>query len=421
MNTDLCDTDIKSQEHISADKSNEKTGRTSKDCAKYSISGFSGIVIGIVVVSPTLLIPQHYIMNYPEFWYEFTLLSSFGWCGALSAVMILNFSCWIDVKEVKSWAFFIILYAASAFATLSLNLVIYFVWTVALKFHPPMPYGGCSVRLITLHIMMAIIWYRVPKSHRRNETTQQRIKYYYWSELIFLATFWVYLLLGKTFLSIPSKYQWILAIFVPFLREMICRGLTNMCYKTPNPEDNTTKIACLHAIGSRHAIFLSVAVSSILNDVTCYVLLGMDFLINIFLCLKIIRDTRKKFVASARKLQCNEETLYELTLNERIEFIVPLLYFISFFIAYYGPNAELIGSIKNTLWHFQIVADVKKAASNMAILFGIDICSAILCSFLLWCCCGISLFRAYTNIQRNFWLLMASQEAYLLVEVRSLY
>jgi len=112
VNTGLCDTDVKSQEQISANKSTEKTDRISKDWVKYAISGFSGIVIGIVVVSPTLLIPQHYIMVYPEFWYEFTLLSSFGWCGALSAVMILNFSCWIDVKEVKSWEFFIILYAA---------------------------------------------------------------------------------------------------------------------------------------------------------------------------------------------------------------------------------------------------------------------------------------------------------------------
>ena len=413
--------DINSSKQISKDESSEKADISSKNGVEYSVSGLSGIIIGIMVVSPTLLIPQHYIMDYPEFWYEFTVLSSFGWCGSFSAVIILNFSCWIDIKEVKSWRCFIILYSASAFTTMSLNLVIHTVWTVVLNFHPPMPYGGCSVRLITLHIMMAIIWYRLPKLHRQNENTRQMIKYFYWAEVIFLATFWVYLFLGKIFLSIPSKYQWILAIFVPFLREIISRGLTNMCCKTTNPEDNIPKIACLHAIGSRHAIFLSVAVSSILNDETCYVLLGMDFLINIFLCLKIIRDTRKKLVSPKRKLKYDDETLNELALNERIEFVVPLLYFISFFIAYYGPNAELIGSIKNTLWHFQIVADVKKAASNMAILFGIDICSAIVCSLLLWGCCGISLFRAYTNIQRNFWLIMAVQEAYLLVEVRILY
>ena len=409
--------DLKSLEQLrEGDYSTEHVNHP-KSFSLYSVSGLFGIIIGIIIACPTLLIPQHYIMDHPDKWYEFTLLSSFGWGATLSAVLILNFSCWMDIKEVKSWKFFFVLYFVSAFTTITLNLMIYLIWTIILKYHPPMPYGGCSVRLITLHIMMATIWYRLPKLHRKNQITLRRVKCFYFSELTFLATFWVYLLLGKIFLSIPRRYQWILAIFVPFLREMICRGISIICKKDENSKKNAIQTACHHAIGSRHAIFLSVAVSSILNELTCYVLLGMDFMINVFLSIRIIRRTKKKFVTSSETSKYDDDTLNELALNERIEFVVPLLYFISFFTAYYGPNAELIGSIKNTLWHFTIVADVKKAASNMAILFGIDVCSAILCSLLLWCFCKISLFRAYTTIQKEFWLIMAVQEAYLLVEV----
>ena len=417
MSSASSDNNLKTLDQKRKDECSLVKNEDPKNVSLYSVSAFSGIFIGTIVVCPTLLIPQHYIMEHPEKWYEFTLLSSFGWCGSLSAVMILNFSCWMDVKEIKSWTFFFILYFVSAFTTISLNLIMYVIWTVTFKFHPPVPYGGCSVRIITLHVMMATIWFRLPNIHRQAQTTRQRMKSYYFTELIFLATFWVYLLLGKTFLSIPRNFQWILAVFVPFLREIISRGVIIISNKEIDSCKSVITMAYLHAIGSRHAIFLSVAVSSILDELTCYVLLGMDFLINVVLCLRIIRSTQKKSITPPNALKDDEATLNELALNERIEFVVPLLYFISFFIAYYGPNATLIGSIKNTLWHFTIVADVKQAATNMAILFGIDICSAILCSVLLWFSCKISLFRAYTNIQKDFWLILAAQEAYLLVEV----
>lgn len=210
MNIPLSEIDMKSFKQLSEEEPRTMAVDHSKTLTIHSMTGLSGILIGIMVASPTLLIPQHYIMDHPDAWYEFTLLSAFGWSGTLSVVMILNFSCWMDIKEVKSWKFFFSLYFVSAFATITLNLVIYIVWRIIFGFHPPMPYGGCSVRIITLHIMMATIWYRLPKIHRNNLTTRQRVKYYYFTELIFLGTFWVYLLLGKTFLSIPKRYQWIL-------------------------------------------------------------------------------------------------------------------------------------------------------------------------------------------------------------------
>ena len=39
--------------------------------------------------------------------------------------------------------------------------------------------------------------------------------------------------------------------------------------------------------------------------------------------------------------------------TERVEFIVPLTYMIMLLMAYYGPNADIIGNVKLQMWHFQ--------------------------------------------------------------------
>ena len=113
---------------------------------------------------------------------------------------------------------------------------------------------------------MATIWYRLPKIHRKNQITLRRVKCFYFSELTFLATFWVYLLLGKIFLSIPRRYQWILAIFVPFLREVICRGMTVICDKDENSKKNAIHTicgSCPHRIEDRFKKVTSISVHTI--------------------------------------------------------------------------------------------------------------------------------------------------------------
>ena len=44
-----------------------------------------------------------------------------------------------------------------------------------------------------------------------------------------------------------------------------------------------------------------------------------------------------------------QELTEELTLTERIETLVPLTYMLCFAIAFYGPNAEILGNIRLTL------------------------------------------------------------------------
>ena len=64
--------------------------------------------------------------------------------------------------------------------------------------------------------------------------------------------------------------------------------------------------------------------------------------------------TRKKNPANIEKQM---ELLQDLMVNEIVEFMVPLSYLTCFSVAYYGPNANLIGNVGSSQWQFVAVDD----------------------------------------------------------------
>ena len=107
----------------------------------------------------------------------------------------------------------------------------------------------------------------------------------------------------------------------------------------------------------------------------------------------------------------------ELVLTERIETLVPLTYMICFAITYYGPNAEIIGNFKLDLWQFRPVLDIGNYLKNVFILFGFDFMSLVINGIILGTTCNINIFKFCRNIQSEFWLIMAVQQAWSLTQV----
>ena len=87
--------------------------------------------------------------------------------------------------------------------------------------------------------------------------------------------------------------------------------------------------------------------------------------------------------------------------------------------AYFGPNAELMGNIKLTLWHYQAVSDIKVFLQNLSLFFCIDFMSGVINGIILWTSCKINIFKILQKIQKENWLIMAIQEAYLVLEVNN--
>jgi hypothetical protein len=107
----------------------------------------------------------------------------------------------------------------------------------------------------------------------------------------------------------------------------------------------------------------------------------------------------------------------ELILTEKIETLVPLTYIICFAIAFYGPNAEILGNVKLDLWHFKPVLDIGNYMKNLFILFVVDLMSLVINGIILQTTCNINVFKIFQKLQSEFWLIMAVQQAWSLYEV----
>ena len=108
------------------------------------------------------------------------------------------------------------------------------------------------------------------------------------------------------------------------------------------------------------------------------------------------------------------ELLQDIMLAEMVEFVVPLVYLFCFITAYYGPNAEIIGNIKNDYFQCQKVEDPVHAIQNMAMFFFIDSGSLILSSFILWTFGRINLYRAFCFYQKEYGVVFVINTTFIL-------
>ena len=383
----------------------------------YAWTGGLGIILALFNSCLIFcLIPQHNILVHPSFWYEFMTISVFGFIGLFAAGFVLNCSVWMNLDYVKSWKNFIAIYLISGCSWISLNSTNYLIWTLILKFRPPMPLNIHICGVFTLFITLGGMWFLFPVNIRKTDGFFKRYVYFSLSQIFRNGCIWIYFLLARVFLVINPCYQWILVTVLHLIREINGRVLTKLCYKAAGCEKNIISITCQHEVGCRHAVFLCVALSLLASTSTSFLCLGFDFGINFMLCLKIIWNSKHN--NSANNLQTTENVrLQELALNEKVVYIVPLAYSICFLLAYYGPNAKIIGNVKNSLWHFGTVENISRPLYLMGFLLLIDFVSIMLWAVLLKKFCKIDFMDGYLQIQKHAWLIMAVQEAYALNEV----
>ena len=106
------------------------------------------------------------------------------------------------------------------------------------------------------------------------------------------------------------------------------------------------------------------------------------------------------------------EDIESLVLTERIEVIVPPSYIAVMAMAYFGPNAEILATVKLRIWHHQIIIDdFGEFAMNIGLLFIVDLMSFVINAILLWKYCKVDLMEVLKSIQKWYWFVMVGVEA----------
>ena len=115
-----------------------------------------------------------------------------------------------------------------------------------------------------------------------------------------------------------------------------------------------------------------------------------------------------------------KEEIDWLILTERIETIIPMAYLALMLMAYYGPNAEILGSVKLTIWHYRSsITDISEFVKNLGLLLVIDGSSLVINGILLWKFCNTNVLKVMQNQQKLFGYYMLVVEGFLLTEVIS--
>ena len=111
-----------------------------------------------------------------------------------------------------------------------------------------------------------------------------------------------------------------------------------------------------------------------------------------------------------------KKAITKLVLAELFEGLVPLAFAICFAIAYYGPNAKLLGNVQNGYWQYKAVDDVSRTFLVMSGMFTMDLLSLFLNAIILWLSCKLNIFKEICSVLQKYWYIMAlklTNNAYL--------
>ena len=132
------------------------------------------------------------------------------------------------------------------------------------------------------------------------------------------------------------------------------------------------------------------------TNVTVYILLVVDLVLSSIHMLQVISLKKKSSFGSL------STAIQIFVLSETVEIMVPVMYTSCFMLAYFGPNAKVLGNIQNNYFHYNAVDDVWNSFKNLCIIMIIDIFFFTISIFALFKFCSINIFKVIFKINNVF-------------------
>ena len=202
--------------------------------------------------------------------------------------------------------------------------------------------------------------------------------------------------------------QWIIGVIFPVSREInlwvlekIWRGMSNSDYNLEQIFNLTATIK----VNLAHAVYVAIVISTKTTQFTTLCVLAVDVLFNIYGCYKIIRKRQIIHSTNTNEKIRNSWKVDVLKLCgvEVVEFLTPIAYAITFAIAFYGTNAEIIGGVKFSDWQYQEVVDIGSYLYESGMMFIADFLCTMVTGILLWKFNLINMLEEIYKLVSIFW------------------
>ena len=357
-----------------------------------------GVLGCVIFTSFYTLIPVHDLLKYPYFWYELPLQVLIALWPNWAAMVIFRCSYYMNVAFIRTITNVLVMWLAGGCVLLLLYSTEYLLWTHLTSYQYPVPLNGYITAIVGMLSFYSILWTRFPTKWRKNSQFKLRLMSFVIAMTLNQAVVIEYALITKVLLTIPTQWQWIAALMLPLVREFNTWISLYWARKASGGDLTSALIACHHAVSITHSLFLTYTLGSVATILTSGIVLGSDFMINVFTCLWIIRKKKK----DPENIDQQIELAQLLVVYEMVEFVVPLSYLLCFLIAYFGPNADLIGDVGSSYWQYNAVKDVWHVIKLVSIFFCIDVGSIIINTSMLWYFSQINLWRIFLALQHEF-------------------
>ena len=384
------------------------------------LQSFCGVVVlmmSILWSTSITLIPQTNIILFPEYWYEPLGPIILGYLSIQCAITGIDCSLVMDIDEInnKQSKVFLKLFLASALGFALPYISIYLIWTIVYEQRHPMPFIGQICGVIAYIMKVICFWFIFPYELRVNNK-QIRKRLINYSILFPLYTFIAlgYSNLSMVFFSVPPNFQWCLGIVVPCLKKFNIWLFSKFAFKAAGGGRTLhATIAVMLGVGTMHSLAIVLLLGSKVKPITTYLIIILDSLPNVWSCVKLIKQSKAR-ITDVLNQQSNNSIINQernhalvcLTLKEFLELSIPAVYCASFLMAYYGPNAEVLGNVKNGYWQFEKVEDVFTKLSAAGLFFCIDALRGSIFALLLWFFSNLNMLETYCYIAHRYGFIM---------------
>ena len=342
------------------------------------------------------LIPLHNVIIYPSYWYEILFIST-SW--SIWAGFSITYYCgwYLNLSYISGVRHSLVICVTMSVIAILCTIAMYVIWTCALGFGFPLPWWGYIVGNLAYWPTLSILWFRFPIEWRKNVTFRRRFKWFLVIALYRQVINFQYNLVSTLLIRYQNVYQPLLAVLLAVIRAVNSWIYGKCIGKTASGDDSGAQLAGSCYIGIAHAVMLCYVVGSSATLATYFLLVGIDFAINMYLTVKIIWVRKRK----PDDIQKQSDLLQELAHNELVEFIVPLVFLIAIVVGFYGPNCNLIGNVGATIWQYSGIQNINETIMTIIALFLADFFSSITSSMILWFFCKINFLKALMALEKE--------------------
>ena len=381
------------------------------------------VVLGLSVI-PTFfitLIPTNSYFEFRTYWYEMVidqLRNTLVVTPMLVLIVMMDCYFCFNIESMVSIRTFLRLGIPALLANVISFWLMCVIWTVSLGYNLPIPFNGW-LWLPILGIFFISIWIEFPYKLRQNKTFRKRLMYYLTGFSLIGTTIFQYDCITVIIPMVPLKFQWILAIILPMLRSSNF-WLVDKCYrKVVLHKHQTAKFRYLTFIRSINTIYVAVILGNV-TATTLYSISGVEFLLQFYSCYQVIRlyrQTETEDCHNEERKKTIDEIVRDLVTTETIEVLASLAYSVTLAVAYYGPNATILGNIRNSYWTYEEIQDIDKSLAVVFKIAFIDLIIALVCGVMLWVCCRINLFHVFCTIMKTNWIFISLIIAFIMSRV----